>query len=418
MMIFKKLQWGIEYAVYRAVEIGMAILSAEQVFSLGHYLGLLMFHTYRSRRAIVIRNLRMAYGNEMSLEDIKSLAHDVFTRSGSNLLSSFRTASFSDEELAKRMHYPQLEEFKRLFRDKKGVVLLVPHMGNWELLAQAIRYLEPGDQLATHYRKLNNPYLNTHVEAQRAAHGTQLFSKDDSPHAIISLLREGGAIGVLADQRAGHAGYWATYYGNFTTCSPLPEILSKRTGAEVALMYIKTTSPAHWEVIVETLSDTSTPACMKALERATRSSPSDVFWFQERWKITRSNPFGITGKIHPEVDLDSPANPLRLLIWLPSPDASLPALPEKRRSDLQLEVVYPEGSTPPSYPEIPWSRTWPVDASLESEQLPRILRAIDEAEAYPLSGVITTTSSSAIKTATKRVGARYCVVSDSASPQN
>ena len=89
MMIFKKLQWGIEYAVYRAGEIGMAILSAEQVFSLGHYLGLLMFHTYRSRRAIVIRNLRMAYGNEMSLEDIKSLAHEVFTRSGSNLLSSF-----------------------------------------------------------------------------------------------------------------------------------------------------------------------------------------------------------------------------------------------------------------------------------------------------------------------------------------
>ncbi len=410
MMIFKKLQWGIEYALYRAVEIGMAILSAEQVFSLGHYLGLLMFHTYRSRRAIVIRNLRMAYGNEMSLEDIKSLAHDVFTRSGSNLLSSFRTASFSDEELAERMHYPQLEEFKRLFRDKKGVVLLVPHMGNWELLAQAIRYLEPGDQLATHYRKLNNPYLNTHVEAQRAAHGTQLFSKDDSPHAIISLLREGGAIGVLADQRAGHAGYWATYYGSFTTCSPLPEILSKRTGAEVALMYIQTTSPAHWMVTVETLRDTSTPACMKALERATRSSPSDVFWFQDRWELDRKNPFGINGKIHPKADLTEEEKPLRLLIWLPSADSPLPTLPDKPRAHLRLDVAVPEGSTPPAYPDYPWSNIWTFDPQMPPEHYERELTKIDEGATTPLCGVITTAPHPDISRVCKPIALKHILV--------
>lgn len=410
MSIFKKLKWGIEYLAYRGVEKIANSFSPAQVFGAGRYLGLLMYHASRKRRAIVVRNLRVAYGDTLSIGELKSLAHLVFTRSGSNLLSSFRSTNFTMEELQERMDFQGLAEFQRHLDNKTGLILLIPHMGNWELLSQTIRFVKPGPTLGTHYRKLNNPYLNTHIEAQRNAHGTRLFSKDDSPHAIVSLLREGGAIGILADQRAGTAGHWATYYGNFTTCSPLPEILSKRTKAAVALMCIQTTSPARWKVTLETLDDTTTPSCMKAIERGTRRSPADVFWFQDRWEVERTNPFGINGKVHPKVDLDEEEKPLRLLIWLPSADSPLPALPEKPRTKLQLDVAFPEGSTPPSYPDYPWSALWPLDPEMQPEHYERELTRIDEGAAMPLCGVITTDPHPDISSVCKPIALKHILI--------
>lgn len=408
MNVFKHLRWRIEYGAYLFLEFILHRLSPERVYQVGHYLGLLCHSTFRSRRNVVQRNLRVIHGTELSLDEIKTLSRKVFSGSGSNLLSAIRSSNFSKSELDQRLHFTNLDEIQRLANSRQGLILILPHMGNWEVLSQLIRYLSDDLQVAGHYRKLDNPYLDAHALRQRTRHGTKLISKDTSPHAMAALLRDGGTLFILADQRALSAGYWCSYYGQFTSCSPLPEILAKRTGASIACLSMQTISPAHWQVTAARVEDTSTPSCMAAFEQATRRSPSDVFWFQDRWRIDELNPFGVEGKEHRQADQQDEEKPLRLLIWHSSPDAELPQLPKNRRALLHLELAYPEGTTPPTYPYLPWSKLWPIDSSTQAEHFEDILRKIDESEPLPLGGLVQTVPFEPIRKASRRLSITYC----------
>lgn len=408
MKPLKHLQWRLEFLAYRGVERLLAWLSPSAVDLIGRSVGTIGYHIMGSRRAIVTHNLRIAYSDHLSPGEINSLVRQVFARSGANLFGSIRTASLSPEEIEQLVSCPNMEELNRLAARDKGVILLIPHMGNWEVLAQISEMLPAGHKLATHYRKLHNPYLNAVIEKQRSRSEVQLFPKTTSPHTMTGLLREGGILGILTDQRAGTSGYWCSYYGRFATCSPLPELFARRTGAAIACLSVRTTKPGHWTVAVTPLEDTSTPACMEAMEQVTRRSPSDVFWFQERWRIKRRAPFLPEGKPHRKADPRTSTKPIRLLIWLSSGQSSLPALPDGHRPDLQLDLAYPEGTKAPNYPQLPWSRTWPIDQSLQPEHFTRVLRTIDEAHPLPLSGVLLTAPNPEIQRAAARTHLAIC----------
>lgn len=404
MSFVKKIKWGAEYAVYRGIESLLRQFSIRQVHALGSTLGRLGQHVLASRRHVVRRNLRIALGDRMSPDEIRDLTGAVFATTGANLFCSLRTPGISVEELEETLEIRNLDLLQELIAAGQGVILLSPHMGNWELLAQLIHWLPEGSELGTHYRPLNNPYVNKLVEQQRTERGTQLFAKRESPHTMARFLRSGGTLGILADQRAGRIGHCCYYFGRLSSCSPLPELLARRTGAAIVSIALESLTPGRWRCTFRHVPDPGTPACMAAMENGCGSHPEDVFWFQDRWRISRSTPFELPGKLHKKVDPASTTTPVRFLMWLESADAPLPDIPAERRAPLQLEVACPEGVTPPSYPDLPWSRIWPVDPSLQPEQFDPLLRAIDESNPIPIDGILITHEIPAVRRAARRTG--------------
>ena len=284
-------------------------MSLETTFKAGELIGRIVHRLLPSRRKQVIKNLTYAFGDEKSKEEIEELAAVVFEMTGANFLSSMRIPFLPDDKIAHHVSIEGLDDFMAEAK-KGGFVIVSAHMGNWELLAQAV-YLTGGEiEVGTHYRPLNNSLINAVIEQRRKKRGLQLLSKRTSAHKITSFVKNGGILNILADQRVGSRGTSAVFFGRPTTCSSLPHIIAKRARCQIMNLVCETVSPAQWKISFSEIPEVSAQACATSLEAAWRRAPTDVFWFEDRWRIQGKVPLKFLEKYTPESGV---TRPLRLV---------------------------------------------------------------------------------------------------------
>ncbi len=399
----RRLKWRLETAAYAVMETGLGLLPLSWVAGAGRLAGAAAALILAKRRRVVARNLRIAFADERTSEELRALTREVFKRSGANLLCSLRTAEMGERSLARALLVRDEIVYREAVARGKGVVMVLAHMGNWEALAQWFpKLLPPGVQGATVYRPLNNPIMNARVVAARARRGISLFSKDDSPLGMAGFLRRGGVLGVLADQRAGTIGELVPFFGRLTSCTPIPAILARRTGAAVVGVSLRTVGAGRWEMGFHAMEpgEPTTAGVMRLLERMMRVSPADVFWLQDRWKIRRSEPHRLPGKPARSTDV-APTKRRRALAWVES-GQGMPVLPKATPDDVDYEVALAGGA-----PE-------PKDAGAHGREVHRqaggegyeaFLRRIDEEHGQPLEFVVGTAAApKALRKAARALG--------------
>ena len=335
-----------------------------------------------------MRNLRIAFAGEKDLSEIQILARESFRRTGANLISAAHTARLSPEKLRKVLKVENIRLLEDAHTAGQGVVILLAHMGNWEILSRMIHLFPAGSRAGAFYRPLNNPLLDQRLLSRRQKDGTRMFSKRDPFHQITGFLREGGIVGVLADQRVGLTGEFVNFFGRLTRASPLPSLLARRSKSTVIAMSLTTTSPGKWKVICLPVQSPATTAhCMEAVEEIMHSSPVDVFWLQERW---RPPVRGIQKAKHPgewmPPDSGTGTKPQRVLLWLlgGSPDWTLPKA--WNHPDLTYEAVLAgDQSLPESLPESIIVHR--IEPALESIEV--VVRRIDFSSPLPLDYILT-----------------------------
>ncbi|MGY8658102.1 MAG: lysophospholipid acyltransferase family protein [Verrucomicrobiales bacterium] len=304
----------LEYLVYRGLEWAIQMMSLETTFKVGEFAGRFSHRILKTRRRQVIRNLTYAFGNEKSREEIENLASLAFERIGANFLTAMKIPFLKDEEILRHVGFVGLDALERE-TEKGGIVLVSPHMGNWELLAQVL-FLTPNKiTVGTHYRPLNNSLINAVVERRRKRRGLKLFPKRASTHKLTSFVREGAALGILADQRVGSRGAASVFFGRPTTCSPLPHLIAKRGKGQLIGLHCRTVGTCRWEVHFNHIEEMTAQACAENLEEAWRSSPEDVFWFEDRWRIQGKEPLKFLEKYG---DNHGVSRPLRLVNLTPT----------------------------------------------------------------------------------------------------
>jgi len=333
-----KISHRLEYGIYRLFETSLRLLSVRSTVTLGEFLGKIAFHVLPKYRRIVSRNLRFAFGEVKSADELEDLTREVFRRNGANLLSSIRLPFLSDAELRKHVTFENTALLDQLHGLGKGILTVIPHMGNWELLAQAFPLLKPEAKGGAFYRKLNNVLMDRLIEKRRARRGIHLFAKHASTHKLSSFLRENGGLGILGDQRVPSRGDAVVFFGRPTTFSPLPALLAKRTGAALIGMHCRSSGPDHWTITFTEITEVTSQACATNLERAWRSSPADVFWFQDRWRLTGEKPLLFLEKMDPAAPV---TKPLRVASTIPL------TLPEKlaRVELVALDPAHPISKT-------------------------------------------------------------------------
>src|ERR1700756_5261666 len=113
----------------------------------------------------------------------------------------------------------------------RPVVLVLSHIGNWESISQILPKFIGHVRNSTIYQKLGNRFIDEHVRSLRGRAGVEVFDRSEGFQKAIQLLRGGGAIGILSDQHAGDQGLWVPFFGKLASTSPLPGLLTRRTGA-------------------------------------------------------------------------------------------------------------------------------------------------------------------------------------------
>jgi len=379
----KRLRWQLECLGHWLVEILVGALPSAWAFWLGDRLGGLVWHWMPQRRKVVLRNLRIAFAGEKDLDELRGMARATFRRAGANLICAAHSARLSPEKLKEIIVVDHPELLEEALAGGRGVVVLLAHMGNWELLTRMVHLLPAGTQTGAFYRPLSNELLDKRILKRREADGTRMFSKRDSPHQVAGFLRAGGMVGVLADQRVGPHGEVVEYFGRVTRASPLPGLLARRTKSTLLALALATERPGQWRATFLPVEAPTVNACAQALESLIRRSPVDVFWLQERWKPYINSSQTITEWLGAATG----RKPHRALLWLNPLDPAWTLPAGWIHPDVIYEVAIAQGAEVPGWlPEA--TQIHRVATTTERAMLQHSLAAIDAANRLPIDYVL------------------------------
>ncbi|BEP47463.1 MULTISPECIES: lysophospholipid acyltransferase family protein [Variovorax] len=206
--------------------------------------------------------------------------------------------------LRRVVRWEGVEAFEAAMREKKGVILVAPHLGSWEMCGQAIgeRFLETFGPITALFRPARKKWMAELIAAgSRDRPGLQtLPTNNTGVRGLIRTLRSGGYTGILPDQVPPLGqGVWAPFLGRPAYTMTLLPRLAQQTGA-ACFMSVCERLPRgagyviRFEPIVGTpLTDPAAPieaaaaAMNDAIGRLIHSLPGQYVWDYARYKEPR-----------------------------------------------------------------------------------------------------------------------------------
>ena len=182
--------------------------------------------------------------------------------------------------------------------ERRGLILLTPHLGCWEISAQYFSLRYP---LTVMYREPKVSALSGLMAAGRTrAAMTSVPADVGGVRALYRALKRGEAIGMLPDQVPGQGeGEWATFFGRPAYTMTLAMRMAQTSGAPVMVAFAERLAGGkgfiiHVEPLPASLPD-ETPArrMNRALEGLIRRCPSQYLWAYNRYKV----PAGVAGRV-------------------------------------------------------------------------------------------------------------------------
>lgn len=174
---------------------------------------------------------------------------------------------------------------------KRGVIFLTPHLGCFEILAQAVAVRMP---LTVLYRPPRKAALKPLMEGARGRANLTLAPANlAGVRTLLKALRQGGPIGLLPDQVPQQGeGVWADFFGKPAYTMTLPAKLHQMTGAPILLAYAERLPRGKGFLLrfvpfAHTLGDTpeqQARAINAAMEELIARCPAQYFWSYHRYK--------------------------------------------------------------------------------------------------------------------------------------
>jgi KDO2-lipid IV(A) lauroyltransferase len=174
----------------------------------------------------------------------------------------------------------------------KGAIFLTPHLGCFEVIAQAIAQRIP---LTALYRPPRKAALRPLMETARERHNLSLAPATlAGVRTLLKTLRQGQAIGLLPDQVPQQGeGVWAQFFGKPAYTMTLPAKLHNMTGAPLILSYAERLPGGAGYRIFFVLFDGKLEGSPEQQARTINASmealiercPGQYFWSYNRYKV-------------------------------------------------------------------------------------------------------------------------------------
>jgi KDO2-lipid IV(A) lauroyltransferase len=178
---------------------------------------------------------------------------------------------------------------------RRPLLIVTGHFGNWEMAGYAIGMF--GFRTYAVARRLDNPYLDKFFASFRSGTGQTILDKNADYERIQNVLKEGGAIAMVADQDAGPRGMFVDFFGRPASTFKSIALLALEYNAVMVVVGVpKVAEPMRYQVVSEDVilpeDYADRPDAVKeitqrftsALERQVRQAPEQYFWLHRRWK--------------------------------------------------------------------------------------------------------------------------------------
>ena len=285
----------LEYAAAWAVLKFLGLLPRPAARWVASRFGAILFRINPAWRRVTLLNLQLAFPEWSEAERERTVRGMV--RNLGWLMAEFaHLPRMTRENVSSVMVQEGFENFAAAEGKGRGVLFLTGHFGAWELtpFAHAL-YHKPIYFLA---RPVKNARVDALVSRYRGLCGNRAIGKNESARAVLRVLREGGTVGILADQNTTPAeAVFVNFFGIPAATTAGLARLARRTGAAVL--------PAHsywdaalgkyrlrYEAALELVQSDDEEADIRAhtalfnqvLEGFVRRFPEQWFWVHRRWK--------------------------------------------------------------------------------------------------------------------------------------
>ncbi|NSL90084.1 lipid A biosynthesis acyltransferase [Chitinophaga sp. Mgbs1] len=288
----------IAYYLLLPVIYAVSLLPFRILYFLSDIVYVLLYHLLGYRKKVVLQNLRNSFPDKNEAE-IQRICKDFYHYLCDLFLETFKTLTISKQAMVNHCRFTDetLALFDQLAADKKSVVLVMGHKGNWEWAGNTFSIL-CRQQLYVIYHPLANKQFNGLMYRMRTRFGTRLIAMQDTFRDMVQNRGEVNATAFIADQAPQpKTAHWLTFLHQDTPVFKGTEKIAQKLNYPVVYVTVHRVRRGYYSVSAHML--TSTPATEKdgditaahtrQLETDIIAQPATWLWSHKRWKHRRAS---------------------------------------------------------------------------------------------------------------------------------
>ena len=284
----------VEYLLFQMVASLVQLLPLSGARWLGRSLGRFTFVVLRYRRDVTLGNLHRALP-EKTKQELEKIARGAYENVGISLLELIWFPRMSPERLRQLFHFDRPEIVTEARRKGKGLLLLTAHFGNWEYLAQSI-ITTFGFPINIIVKTQANRLVDRSINRRRERIGNKIIPMETSLRDVLKALRNGEAIGLVADQAAPKENVSVEFFGTMVPTHQGPSVFSLKMGTPlVAIFSVRRPDNSYDAYVVQVPSEDLngyteenatelTRRHVRITEEFIRKYPDHWMWMHKRWK--------------------------------------------------------------------------------------------------------------------------------------
>ena len=270
-------------AILRALPRPVALEAGAALGQLGWWL--------RIRRGVVLANLEQAFP-EIDAAGRRLIAARAARNFGRTVAEFVRFAGSDRNRVGDLVRLSGTEAL-RASLEGGGAIVVTAHVGAWALYVKALAASEIPSALLV--GRQHNPMVQRFILGIPGEAVRFVPKASGAPREILHCLRDGRAVVMVADHRAGRSGLLAPFLGRDAVTLPLPGAIAARYQTPIFVMTGHRMPDGRHQVAIaplavhddradeEQLRLAVTAACNDALGAAIRACPEQYFWYHRRW---------------------------------------------------------------------------------------------------------------------------------------
>lgn len=289
-----RLAVNLEYGALRTVCAMVNAVPYAAAMAMARGLGFMMVRVFRFKRRRTESRIRAVFPDKTDAE-VRAIAVKSLQNVLSTAVEMIRAPRLDVRWMDRHVRDGRLyrDRLQALVDEGRGVVIMVPHSGNWYMAAWSMaRY---GLKLFAIAARQRNPRINEWMGRQ---YGDVEVLDRDCRATLVQIrerLRAGGAFAILPDLRVWKKDVSVDFFGGTANVSHAGAMFAVRNGSPIVVAQMYRDGDRHAFNHIATLrpdpaaADDRAEACrltrevMRMLDGAIRERPGDWYWYNKRW---------------------------------------------------------------------------------------------------------------------------------------